>query len=304
MKKSKIIFIGSSNIINHHIVAAKQNGFELHGICTTRKNNSKALRLSKDYKIKKIYKNVDIALKDAANQKNISFVIASRIKDNVKIIKKCLSINSRIKILTEKPISFNHNEIKDLIKYNNRIFVGYNRIYYKSVKFLKSKLRNKKKLNIIVKCPEKNKKNIFTNSCHIFSILYNCFGELKLIYRIKNNSFINCIFNDRKGNIFYMSFYFNVSDNFSIQVYDNVSNYLLKPIEKLTLFEGINKKNVNMQTQYVPKKKKTIEEKFSKKPGFYEQYINFNKFLNNEHHTRFSVRDSYKLIKIVSEICK
>ena len=90
MKKSKIIFIGSSNIINHHIVAAKQNGFELHGICTTRKNNSKALRLSKDYKIKKIYKNVDIALKDAANQKNISFVIASRIKDNVKIIKKLL----------------------------------------------------------------------------------------------------------------------------------------------------------------------------------------------------------------------
>jgi hypothetical protein len=304
MKKCKIIFIGSSNIINHHIVAAKQNGFELHGICTTRKNNSKALRLGKDYKIKKIYKNINIALKDAATQKNIYFVIASRVKDNVKILKKCLSINPKVKILTEKPISFNHNEIKDLIQYNNRIFVGYNRIYYESVKFLKIQLNKKKKLNIIIKCPEKNKKNIFINTCHIFSILYYCFGELKLIYKIKNNSFINCMLKDKKRNIFYMSFYFNASENFSIQVYDNVSNYLLKPIEKLTVFEGLNKKNVNMQTQYFPKKKKIINERFSKKPGFYDQYVNFKKFISNEHHTRFSVKNSYKLIKLVCKICK
>ena len=109
---------------------------------------------------------------------------------------------------------------------------------------------------------------------------------------------------DKKGNIFYMSFYFNVSDNFSVQVYDNISNYLLKPIEKLTVFEGLNKKNVNMQTQYFPKKKKIISEKFSKKPGFYDQYVNFKKFISNEHHTRFSVRNSYKLIQIISKICK
>ena len=304
MKKSKIIFIGSSNIIHHHIVAAKQNGFELYGICTTRKNSSKLLLLSKKYKIKKIYKNINLALKDAVSQEDIYFVIASRIKDNVKILKRCLSINSRVKILTEKPISLNHNEIKDLIKYNSRIFVGYNRIYYKSVEFLKNQLNNKKKLNIIVKCPENNKKNIFTNSCHIFSILYHCFGELKLIYKIKNSSFINCILKDKKGNIFYMSFYFNVSDNFSIQILDNTNNYLLKPIEKLSLFEGMNKKNINMQTQYFPKKKKVIKENFLKKPGFYYQYLNFKKFVNNEHHTRFYIKNCYKLIKVVSEICK
>lgn len=303
MKKSKIIFIGSSNIINHHIIAAKQNGFKLHGICTTRKNNSKLLPLGKKYKIKKIYKNLNLALNDATSQDNICFVIASRTKDNVKIIKKCLSINSRVKILTEKPISFDHNKIKDLIKYSNRIFIGYNRIYYKSVTFLKNQLNNKKKLNIVVKCPEANKKNIFTNSCHIFSILYHCFGELKLIHKIKNSSFINCLLKDKKENIFYISFYFKASDNFSIQIYNNTSNYLLKPIEKLSLFEGIIKKKINLQTQYLPKKKKIIEEKFSKKPGFYDQYLNFKKFINNEHHTRFSIKNSYKLIKVVSEIC-
>ena len=304
MQKSKIIFIGSSNIINHHILAAKQNGFDLHGICTTRKNNSKILPLGKKYKIKKIYKNINLALKDAISQENIYFVIASRIKDNVKIIKKCLNINSKVKILTEKPISLNHNEIKYLIKYSDRIFVGYNRIYYKSVTFLKKHLKNKKKLNVIIKCPEKNKKNIYTNSCHIFSILYYCFGDLKLSYKIENNSFINCVLKDKKENVFYISFYFNVSDNFSIQIYEGKTNYQLKPIEKLSLFEGIKKKKINNQTQYFPKRKMVIEEKFLIKPGFYEQYVNFKKFLNNKNHIKFSVESSYKLIKIISEVCK
>lgn len=303
MEKSKIIFIGSSKIINHHILAAKKNGFELYGICTTRKNNFKILSLGKKYKIKKIYNNINLALTDAKTQKNIYFVVASRIKDNFKIIKKCLSINSNVKILTEKPISIYYKQIKDLVKYEKRIFVGYNRIFYKNIKFLRDNLKNKKKLSVLVKCPEKNKKNIYTNSCHIFSILYFCFGELKLIYKIKNNSSINCVLKDKKENIFNIIFNFKASENFSIQVYDGISNYLLKPIEKLYLFEGVNKKNINKQTQYFPKKTKEIEEKFKIKPGFNEQYQNFKKFINNENHTRLSVQSSYKIIKLIYAIC-
>ena len=132
-------------------------------------------KTQKKYKFKKTYDDVEAALKDARKQKDIHIVIAVRIQDNFKVLKKCLENNTKAKILTEKPISCEHKKINKIIDYDNRIFVGYNRIYYRTIKFLKEKLKNKKNLNILVGCPEQNKENIFTNSCHIFSILFNCF---------------------------------------------------------------------------------------------------------------------------------
>ena len=101
MRKSKIIFIGTSNIIHHHILAAKQTGLDLYGICSTRKNSSKITKLKKKYKFKKTYDDVEAALKDARKQKDIHIVIAVRIQDNFKVLKKCLENNTKAKILTE-----------------------------------------------------------------------------------------------------------------------------------------------------------------------------------------------------------
>lgn len=303
MRKSKIIFIGTSNIIHHHILAAKQTGLDLYGICSTRKKSSKITKLKKKYKFKKTYNDVEAALKDARKQKDIHIVIAVRIQDNFKVLKKCLENNTKAKILTEKPISCEHKKINKIIDYDNRIFVGYNRIYYRTIKFLKEKLKNKKNLNILVGCPEQNKENIFTNSCHIFSILFNCFGELKLILKSENTSSINCLLKDKKGNNFYINFNFKASENFSIQVHDRKYNYLLKPIEKLTVFKGMEKKKINNQTLYTPTKKRVLLESYDKKPGFVEQYKNFKKFIENKKCLKLPLRDAYKIIKIISSIC-
>ena len=63
----------------------------------------------------------------------------------------------------EKQVFENPKEFKKFIKYKNQIFVGYNRIFYKNINYLKKNITNKKDLNILIKCPVNTKKVIILN---------------------------------------------------------------------------------------------------------------------------------------------
>ena len=91
----------------------------------------------------------------------------------------------------------------------------------------------KKNINVLVKCPENNKQNIVKNSCHIISILFYIFGDLKLDRKNKNKNFINCLLRDKKNSHINLIFNLSNSDNFSIEIFDEKKRYLLLPIEKL-----------------------------------------------------------------------
>jgi hypothetical protein len=57
MVKQYLSIIGSSSIINQHIVSAKRNGFEIINICTTSKRSKNINKIASTHKIKNIFYN-------------------------------------------------------------------------------------------------------------------------------------------------------------------------------------------------------------------------------------------------------
>ena len=85
--------------------------------------------------------------------------------------------------------------------------------------FLLKKRLNKKNLFIEVSCPENNKKNSKTNSCHIILIFW--FNKIKIIDIKRNVRYILVIAKKiRSKGLISIRFNFNSSENFCIKVID------------------------------------------------------------------------------------
>ena len=126
--------IGTSDIVHHHLKCAISLKIKIFSITSTNKDSKKISQFYKKYKIDKKFLTWRESIKNAGKVKNCHFLIASRIKDNIKIINACLKYNK--KIFVEKPVALKSNVFQSLIKRSN-IFVGYNRIFYNNIKFTK-----------------------------------------------------------------------------------------------------------------------------------------------------------------------
>ena len=114
--------------------------------------------------------------------------------------------------MVEKPLFLNSSDYKSFYKFNNRIFICYNRIFYKNINHFKKKINNKKNYLSVV-CPEKNKKTIISNSCHIISILCYLFKNLKVKTCEKLSNIIEVNLYNKK-NFIKILFSFNNNENF------------------------------------------------------------------------------------------
>ena len=177
----KLSIIGTSKIVEEHIKVAKAVGFDLFSISSTRKNSKNLKYLEKKYKFKFSFNNWQDAIAHSKNYKDAIFLIAPRIQDTYKVLIKILK-NKKC-VFVEKPLSTKIDHFNSLLKYKNNIFIGYNRLFYKNIIYLKNKL--KKVDSVIVKCPEIDKKNILYNSVHVISILFYLFGDLKILSKKK-----------------------------------------------------------------------------------------------------------------------
>ena len=184
--KPKLLIIGSSLIVNEHIKCAIAAGFKLYSLNSTNPNSKNEKKFYKNYNFFKKFKNWKEALKSAQTNKNVAILLAPRIKDNFKILKYTLA--GKNFIFTEKPISYNSNDLKKLLPFNKRIFIGYNRIHYKGIKYLKKKLQNPS--SVVVKFTESKFKNIFNNSIHVISVISYLFGSMKFVNIIKKKKIL------------------------------------------------------------------------------------------------------------------
>ena len=190
----KCCIIGSSEIVHHHINVLKKHKIKIEAITSTRRNSFNAKKIKNRYQIKKFFSNYEDCIKECSKIKNIFFLVCTRIKDTTKVLHKIL--NTKKPILCEKPISSDLNKLKNLLKFRKYIYVGYNRIFYKNIIFLKKKKINNSIINVF--CPEKNKKTFINNSCHIISIILFVFNKIKLVKKIKKQNYIQCTFSDKK----------------------------------------------------------------------------------------------------------
>jgi hypothetical protein len=295
-----ISIVGSSSIIYHHIQAAKKNSFKILYIYTSNKDSKNVKKLVKKFKIKKIYYNWKSFVKDSAEKKS-SILIAGQISQNKKILEECLKYD--LKVIIEKPVFTNSNIFQKFLKFKKNIFIGYNRIYYSGIEKLETILKKNKIHNVIIKCPETNKKNITLNSCHIFSIIYYLFGKLSLIKKIKLKENIFCIFKNRKNCYFYIFFNFNCPENFSIEFNFKKKKLILCPIEKLISYNKLNVKISKKMTSYEPNIEFTVSNKTKKiKPGFEKQYLNFKKFISEKKCKMINVEDAQNIVKSCNSI--
>lgn len=293
--------IGSSKIIDDHLKVAKDLKFKFYSISSTKKNSKNSHLLCKKYKFQKHFENWNDNIKNSYNIKNIVYLVAPRIKDTIKILD---SIKPNSYVLVEKPLSLKLSDFAKLKKKKLNILIGYNRIFYKSVKFLKEK--NIKNAVVNVNLIEKNKIRIKENSCHIISILLHVFNDFKIKYKIKTNKYIFCSFISKKNNIINLSYRENLPNNFSIEILNQGSYILQKPLEKIyevNKLKIIKKKN---QRIFVPKKNFLHEENYLKyKPGFYQQMKLYKKIILSKKKFDLNNLDfGEKVMKICDQIIK
>ena len=268
--------IGTSSITEHHINAFKKNKISVELISSLREKSKLLEQLSKKHNILNKFDSWKDAIKAIEGKKvKIDFILISgKYSFNKKILKACLRLNK--KILIEKPIFEESKSFNFLKKYKKKIFVGYNRTKFDNVIYLKNKLKGQKKLNCIVKIPEKNKKYFFLNSCHMISIIKYLFGNIKIIFKSSN-----CIIASSRSALINILINFSNSDNFSIEVFHGKMRYLLSPIENLKIYNKTESKKIGINRVYIPKVYKVKNEnlKSKLKPGFHRQTKDFKKFL-------------------------
>lgn len=297
----KLSVFGSSEIIYHHIRAAKKNSFSIFGIYSSNKNSKNVKKIAKKFSIKRIYYDWKSLIKDSSKN-NCSVLIAGRIKDNKKILIDALKHN--FKILIEKPIFTETKTFNKFLKYKKNIFTGYNRIFYTGIAELKKITNIKKTLNINVRCPEINKDNIILNTCHIISIIYYLYGKITLKKKIYNKDYIFCIFQTKNNINIFININYGSPDNFSIEFNFKNNRIVVSPIEELNVYDKLIKRKFKKNNIYIPTISKAINEyKLSNiKPGFDKQYSNFKKFVKNKKSLFMSIADSKEIISICNQI--
>lgn len=311
--KKKIGIIGSGNISDYHIQSFKDSGFILEAIAGSYNSNSAKI-LCKKYNFNRYFKSPhELASKSS------TFLDGLLICCTTKFISSYIkTAGTKIKILAEKPVSEEIENLRKLKKEFSNVRVAYNRRFYDSVKALKNKIFTRKKFIANIELPEiifkgKNRyRRVFENSVHVFDLINYIFESPKMIEEknnIKNKNFFkNKIFLTKHNNIVNLICNWNTSSNFKFEVFFEDEKYVLNPIEILSVYRGMKISEPTKETpirQYLPKKINQFgltKKKIKYKPGFKIQAENFFNFIANKKNDLANLDDAYRAMAIAKKI--
>ncbi len=292
-KKFNVGLIGSGKIAKEYIKVLKSFNHKLVYIYSA-SNYKNAVNLAKNNRAKIIYDIKEILIKD-----DIDFWIVctswSKLRNlffNLLKIKK--------PVLFEKSLIINTRELKKIKRLKNfpsikkNISFAYNRNYYDYIFYIKSIL-SKQKINygfaylhdpyqqLLKKKIPKKYLGIYITS-HWISLILKIFKLCKIKIISKKLYVIN-----KKNNFKKLCFLLKLSNtkfNFDLYSFPNLPknhkiNFFLEnkiieisPIEKINIFEKLQKKTISNRNEYSPKVRTlNVDGKF--KPGFRYQYYDF-----------------------------
>ena len=133
------------------------------------------------------------------------------------------------------------------------------------------------------------------------------FGDLKIISKKKSKKNIFIHLKNKKNVPIYLFFNFNASENYSIDIYGNKKRFFLKPLETLSIFDGMvikkNALNKNL-VEYMPKLKfKKNEMMFDNfKPGFLAQMKAFKNFIQTKRNIKNNLIFGKKIMLLAKKI--
>ena len=312
LNKTKIAIIGAGYMADEYLkVLSQLKNIEIVGICNrTQKNSNK---LKKKYKIPKIFNTIE-KMYNATKPDGVIIAVSPEIIKSIaqKIFKhpwKCLF---------EKPIGVNFKESKFINKLLNKnnvnSFIGLNRRFYASTKYLLNEISKDKLKNRIVEIQDQEDQNLikhrfskkivdnymYVNSIHLidyFNLI--CRGNIKKIVRVKK-------WQNRKKNIFTSYLYYSSGDigvyralwnlpgPWSVKVFLEKGSYILQPIEKI-IFRKFNSR----QEKII---KINDRDDINFKPGLKMQVNAFINAINSVPNKLPKITESFRLMKLINKI--
>lgn len=298
-------YVGSGPISHFHIPALKNNGFDIEALGTTKNSES-------SWKICEKYGFVDKYCKggweEVLNSDVDVYVICIKIENTLEILEKILEKGKPI--FVEKPIDFSLKSLEKIK--NNRfvenIFVGYNRRYYKTSAELRRLCNSSYGGTVLVNIPDSlyGSRQFISNGCHMIDLARYLLGDFEIVNKIikpniqKNDiDYFSALCRNEKWTIIFNA-HSLIPSNFSITINSHKNVFELKPIEKLTIYEGM--KIIEPTTEeplrkYIPKVKYSFTEDCLYKPGFDLMYKSFRQFVDNKNYNYCDFNDAYKTLK-------
>ena len=308
----KIVIIGVSHIAHFHIMALRKAGLEPIAIASSNLNSSSIEDFAKKNNILKYYLDWKKMLSDESFD---GIVIASRIESIIEILSE--AIRYEVPVLVEKPAGFHSNSLKEIIKDgHDKILVGYNRRFYKTVKNVKELVKGKESVLVTMTAPEAPTiRKFFDNTSHSIDLLQFLFGDIKVEFtkRIISEGIligVIAIFSTKQNNIIQFTGNWGASDNFSLITYLRKKKLELKPFEELNIFEEmdiIEPTDESPIRKYIPKKIETIkldDIDGEIKPGFFQQATEFLQMINTNSPPIIgsTLLDAQKTLEICEEL--
>lgn len=286
----KLGVIGAGNIIPFHLKAALQAGFELEGIAA-RDNSPNAERVAKDFNFKNFYPTLSEFIDSVYSFDAV--LIASQASSLFPVLKSLARTN--VPILIEKPIFVDKGQIGDLesVPNQNKILVGYNRRYYATIQRLKEIIQQNPDSRVHFKIPELSgldnidndmiRNIVLGNTVHMLDLIQFCIGpkaldvrHLKTLVKTPDTA----LFDVSTDGLKTCEIMFGYAENYSIEVLANGKRFVVKPLEAITTYTGmeiLSPDEIIPFKRYIPKpspqRSDTFNEVSDQKPGFLSQYV-------------------------------
>ena len=303
----KIGFIGSGNISRFHIDALKNNNFSIEAI-GTRNDSKNCFNIAKDFNL--LNKYCSKGWKEVLEKKVDAFCLCIDIAETPDILLEILDIG--LPVLVEKPVAWQIKNLDNILNHPNKdkIFVGYNRRFYRTLNILREKCDSSVEGGtILVNIPDPvlGVKQFLSNGCHMIDSLRYLVGDFeikdKLMKFDKNKNdilSITALCKSEKFDIL-LNAHSLIPSNFSITINNSDFVYELKPLEKLTFFNGMEVIEPTTEEpirRYIPRIESSIVESSLFKPGFNEMYSSFNRFVSGNAIEQFcSIDDAKKTLQ-------
>ena len=289
--------IGSGRIVEEHIKAARLNNIKVKYIFSSRLGSKNCARLAKKYNIENI--NTFDRFMSLSTKAKSYYLIAGKISKNSYYLKKCIA--TKKKILIEKPIFLKSKNFKNFLSANDQIFVGYNRIFYQNIRYVKKSISKLKNLTVNCYLPELDKTRILSNSSHVISILVYFFKNIKLIYKDKKSKNIFLRYHLPNKNVANLFINFKAILNFKIEIISEDFLIALQPIEELKVYDKLKKKYYKNNNIYKLQSSYSMNEYDVNdiKPGIFHQMQEFKKFCQGK-----KIINNLKFAEHIIHICE
>jgi predicted dehydrogenase len=274
---TRLAVIGASQIADEHIRAAISAGFLISGIAASPHSiNAKNLARKFDTTFFSDYK--ELLFSDLGFD---AVLISTKPAITTKILSDLQDFN--LPILCEKPVSLNLESLKVVEPLSAHMYVAYNRRFYPGVNFLKSEID----LSVgsatfrifeprVDKWENDDSNNpIINNSVHVLDLVGHLAGTHLMVdsWVDSSQTMGRFIYEGFAGVQVSIEVFLGYPGNTSVEIYSDDKIFQLKPLEKLTIFNGLRVELDDFgRRSYLPEISRREELNFKEnqnlKPGF------------------------------------